>query len=172
MKKLTLKDHTATLESMNIRMTNPAKGPQLVADLKLTTKTEAKNFASFLASNLFNRKGMPRLGCEDVINWAGELEHHDFTVKHSPKSEARYYDVTLKRFSTVLFPNKQVELCFTASLKLSGKKIGELAERISMPLHFSLEPQKQLFDKKGIRRSKAEADKAAKKKAAKGGGKK
>lgn len=158
MKKLVLKDHTATLESMNIRMTNPDKGPQLVADLKLTTKTDAKNL-SFLSASLYDRSGVPRLSCEDEIHWGGKLEHYDLFVKHSPNSEARYHDITVRRFVSTLLPNKRAELCFTASIKLSGKKIGELSERISMPLSISLEPQPHLFDKKGIRRGKAEAKK-------------
>lgn len=171
MKTLKLMHHAGTLECMGIRRTQMKKGPQLVADLIISTKTDAKNLA-FLSAGLFSRKGVPRLGCEDEISFAGDLEHHEFAVAFTPKDETRYHDISVWRIAAILLPQKRVNLCFAVSLKLTGKKIGELAERIAMPLQFSLEPMLHLFDKKGVRRSKVEADKAAKKKAAKGGGKK
>lgn len=170
MKTLRLDKHSATLEKISIRATNLKKGPrQLVADLQLITKTDAK-LCAFLPKTLYDRKGSPRLGCEDEIHWAGELEHHDFLLSLAPSKDVRYYDVSARRFSAALLPQRRVQLNFAVALKVTEKKIGELAGRLGLPILFSLEPQDQLFDKKGIRRSKAEADKAAKKKAAAKGG--
>lgn len=167
MKTLRLDGHSAMLEKISIRATNLKKGPrQLVADLQLTTKTDAKN-CTFLPKSLYDRKGVPRLGCEDEIHWAGELEHHDFLLTLAPAKEVRYYDVSARRFSAALLPQRRVQLSFAVALKVSEKKIGELAGRLGLPLLFSLEPQTQLFDKKGVRRGSAEARKAAKKAAAK-----
>lgn len=172
MKTLRLDRHSAVLEKLSFRATNLKKGPrQLVADLQLTTGTDAKN-CTFLPKNFYDKKGMPRLGCEDEIHWAGELEHHDFLLSFAPKKDARYYDVSVRRFSTALLPQRRVQLSFAVALKVSEKKIGELAGRLGLPIIFSLEPQAHLFDKKGVRRGSAEARKAAKKKAAKGGQKK
>jgi hypothetical protein len=162
MKTLKLDGHSATLEKISIRAANLKKGPrQLVADLQLTTRTDAKNCA-FLPKILFDKNGAPRLGCEDEILCAGEIEHHDFTLSIAPKKAVRYYDVSARRFSATLLPQRRVALSFAVALKVTERKIGELAGRLGLPIIFSLEPQAHLFDKKGIRRSKAEADKAAK----------
>lgn len=147
MKKLTLNEHTAMLEGIHLRMTNLGKTQQLVADLKLSLKTDAKN-VTFLSRSLFDRKGGPRIGCDDEIHFATKLKNHDLIVKETPKKEQKYYGVELKKFSAVLLQNKRIELRFNTSIKLSGQKVGELSEHIMSPLTISIIPQKQLFDKK------------------------
>lgn len=172
MKIIKLADHSAVLEKVSFRATNLKKGPrQLVADLQLTTKTDAKN-CTFIPRSLFDRKGSPKLGCEDEILCAGEVEHHDFILSLTPTREVKYFDVSARRFSATLLPQKRIQLSFAVALKVTEQKAGELVGRLGLPLNFTLEPQPQLFDKKGVRRGSAEARKAAKKKAAKGGVKK